>query len=158
MSLIRLRDQLAASLAWVLLLLSGAGLAQTVASSGASVPFDFWAQGQKFPAGDYLFDSKFPSSISIRAKRTKSSVGIPRVLYGDPVKKDDAKLLFARRDGTYYLTEVWCVLGKLVVTGEFEHRGENRQELKSTDALAPGSSKLGEGYPKIPNFSRLNRC
>src|SRR6267143_688826 len=47
-------------------------------------------------------------------------VGIPRILYGDPVSKDDAKLLFVRRDGKYYLTEVWCVLGKLVVTGEFQ--------------------------------------
>ncbi len=128
---------LAASLAWVLLLLSSAGLAQTVVKSGASVPFDFWAQGQKFPAGDYLFDSESPSSISIRAKGTKLSVGISRILYGDPVKKEDAKLLFAHRDGKYYLTEVWGVLGKLVVTGEFEHRGEKNSEQREVRLVYP---------------------
>jgi hypothetical protein len=131
------RPWLAASLAGVLLLLSGAGLAQTVVRSGASVPFDFWAQGQKFPAGDYLFDSELPSSISIRAKGAKLSVGIPRILYGDPVSKDDAKLLFVRRDGKYYLTEVWCVQGKLVVTGEFQHRGEKNSEQREVRLVYP---------------------
>ena len=131
------RPWLAVSLAWVLLLLSDAGLAQTVVRSGASVPFDFWAQGQKFPAGDYLFDSELPSSISIRAKGAKLSVGIPRILYGDPVSKDDAKLLFVRRDGKYYLTEVWCVQGKLVVTGEFQHRGEKNSEQREVRLVYP---------------------
>jgi hypothetical protein len=131
------RPWLATSLACVLLLFSGAGLAQTVVRSGASVPFDFWVQGQKFPAGDYLFDSEFPSSISIRAKGTKLSVGIPRILYGDPVKKEDAKLLFARRDGKYYLTEVWGMLGKLVVTGEYEHRGEKNNEQREVRLVYP---------------------
>jgi hypothetical protein len=106
------RPWLTASLACILLLLSGSGPAQTVVRSSAHVPFDFWAEGQKFPAGDYLFDSGFPGSISIRGKGSKLSVAISLVLYADPVKKENAKLLFVRRDENYYLMEVWSVLGK----------------------------------------------
>jgi len=128
---------LAVSLAWVLLSLSGSGLAQTVGRSSASVPFEFWAQGEKFPARNYLFDSGFPGSISLRSSEAKSSVGISLIQYGDPVKKDDAKLLFVRRDGKYYLTEVWCLTGKLVVTAEFEHRGEKNSEQREVRLVYP---------------------
>jgi hypothetical protein len=131
------RPWLAASLACILLLLSGSGLAQAVVRSSASVPFDFWAEGQKFPAGDYLFDSGFPGSVSIRRKGLESSVGISIILYGDPPKREDAKLLFVRRDGKYYLTEVWGVLGKLVVTAEFEHRGETNNEQRDVRLIYP---------------------
>jgi hypothetical protein len=131
------RPWLAASLACILLLLSGSGLAQTIVRSSASVPFDFWAEGQKFSAGDYQFDSGFPGSISIRRKGLKSSVGISIILYGDPAKKEDAKLLFIRRDGKYYLTEVWGVLGKLVLTAEFEHRGETNNEQRDVRLIYP---------------------
>lgn len=108
-----------AALACVLLLL-GAGPAETVVTASANVPFDFWAQGQKFPAGNYVFDSGFPGSISIRDKASKLSMAIAAVPYGDPVNEESAKLVFVRRDGKYYLTELWGVLGKRVVTAEFD--------------------------------------
>ena len=131
------RPWLAASLACILLLLSGSDSAQTVVRSSANVPFDFWAEGQKFPAGDYLFDSGFPGSISIRGKGSKLSVAISLVLYADPVKKENAKLLFVRRDEKYYLIEVWSVLGKRVVTAEFEHRGEKNNEQREVRLVYP---------------------
>jgi hypothetical protein len=58
-------------------------------------------------------------------------------LYEDPVKEEDAKLLFARRDGRYYLTEVWSVLGKRVVTGEFKHPGETNNEQREVRLVYP---------------------
>jgi len=125
-----------AALPCVLLLL-GVGLAQTVVIASANVPFDFWAQGRKFPAGDYVFDSGFPGSISIRDKASKLSIAIAAVPYGDPVKKESAKLLFVRRDGKYYLTELWGVLGKRVVTAEFEHRGEKNNEQREVQLVYP---------------------
>jgi hypothetical protein len=125
-----------AALAWVLLLL-GVGLAQTVVTASANVPFDFWAQGRKFPAGDYVFDSGFPGSISIRDKGSKLSMAVAAVPYGDPVNKESAKLLFVRRDGKYYLTELWGVLGKRVVTAEFEHRGEKNNEQREVRLVYP---------------------
>jgi hypothetical protein len=130
------KEWVVAALACVLLLL-GAGLAQTVVTASANVPFDFWAQGRKFPAGDYVFDSGFPGSISIRDKASKLSMAIAAVPYGDPVNKESAKLLFVRRDGKYYLTELWGVLGKRVVTAEFEHRGEKNNEQREVRLVYP---------------------
>jgi hypothetical protein len=80
------------------------------------------AERQQFPTEGYLFDSGFPGSISIRGKGSKLSVAISLVLYADPVKEGNAKLLFVRRDEKYYLPEVWSVLDKRVVIAEFEHR------------------------------------
>jgi hypothetical protein len=130
------KEWVVAALACVLLLF-GAGLAQTVVTASANVPFDFWAQGQKFLAGDYVFDSGFPGSISIRDKSSKLSMAIAAVPYGDPVNKESAKLLFVRRDGKYYLTELWGVLGKRVVTAEFEHRGEKNNEQREVRLVYP---------------------
>jgi len=131
------RPWLVALLACVLLLLLGSDLAQTVVRSNANVPFDFWAEGQEFPAGDYLFDSEFPGSISIHRKGSKSTSAVSLILYEDPVKKEDAKLLFILRDGKYYLVEVWGVLGKRVVTVEFEHRGEKNKEQREVRLVYP---------------------
>ena len=131
-----MKQWLAAALACVLLLL-GVGLAQTVVTASANVPFDFWAQGRKFPAGDYVIDSGFPGSISISDKASKQTMAIAAVPYGDPVNKESAKLLFVRRDGKYYLTELWGVLGKRVVTAEFEHRGEKNKEQREVRLVYP---------------------
>jgi hypothetical protein len=130
------KQRVVAVLACVLPFL-GVGLAQTVVTASANVPFDFWAQGRKFPAGDYVFDSGFPGSISIREKASKLSIAIAAVPYGDPAKKEGAKLLFVRRDGKYYLTELWGVLGKRVVTAEFEHRGEKNNEQREVQLVYP---------------------
>ena len=130
------KESVVAALVCVLLLL-GVGVAETVVTASASVPFDFWAQGQKFPAGDYVFDSGFPGSISVRDKSSKLSTAIAAVPYGDPVNKESAKLLFVRRDGKYYLTELWGVLGKRVVTAEFEHRGEKNNDQREVRLVYP---------------------
>jgi len=130
------KQWVAATLACVLLSL-GVGVAQTVVTASANVPFDFWAQGRKFPSGDYVFDSGFPGAISIRDKASKLNMAIAAVPYGDPVNKESAKLLFVGRDGKYYLTELWGVLGKRVVTAEFEHRGEKNNDQREVQLVYP---------------------
>jgi hypothetical protein len=62
------------------LLISGLGFAQTVVTVSANIPFDFWAEGKRFPAGDYLLDSGFPASISILRKGSKASVALATIL------------------------------------------------------------------------------
>jgi hypothetical protein len=49
-----------AKLACVLFLVSSVSLGQRVVTATANIPFDFWAEGQKFAAGEYIFDSGFP--------------------------------------------------------------------------------------------------
>ena len=106
-----------AKLACVLFLVSSVSLAQRVVTATAHIPFDFWAEGQKFDTG-------FPGSTSVHRKGTKTTIAVPVIAYGDPVRKEDAKIVFVLRDGKYYLTEFWCVSDRRAVTAEFHHRGQ----------------------------------
>jgi hypothetical protein len=114
----------AVKLACVLFLVSSVSLAQRVVTATANIPFDFWAEGQKFAAGEYILDSGFPGSTSVHRKGTKLTVAVPIIPYGDPVRKEDARVVFVLRDGKYYLAEFWGILDRRVVTAEFEHRGQ----------------------------------
>jgi hypothetical protein len=113
-----------AKLACVLFLISSISLAQRVVTATANIPFEFWAEGQKFAAGEYTFDTGFPGSTSVHRKGTKTTIAVPVIIYGDPVRKEDAKIVFVLRDGKYYLTEFWCMSDRQVVTAEFDHRGQ----------------------------------
>jgi hypothetical protein len=113
-----------AKLACVLFLVSTISLAQRVVTATANIPFDFWAEGQKFTAGEYTFDTGFPGSTSVHRKGTKTTIAVPVIIYGDPVRKEDAKIVFVLRDGKYYLVEFWCMSDRRVVTAEFDHRGQ----------------------------------
>ena len=55
----------AGALICMVLLLSGLGLAQKAVTARATIPFNFWAEGYEFQAGDYLFDNAVPGSASI---------------------------------------------------------------------------------------------
>ena len=108
----------------VVLLLSGLGLAQKVVTARATIPFKFWAQDHEFQAGDYLFDNAVPGSASIHREGTNSAIGVSVILYAVPSEKESPRVIFVRRDGKYFLFELWSVQGRYVVTAEFEHRGE----------------------------------
>jgi hypothetical protein len=95
-----------------------------VVTAKATIPFTFWAQDQEFQAGDYVFDNEVPSVATIHREGTNSSIGVSIILYAVPEEKETSRLIFVRRDGKYFLFEVWSVQGRYVVTAEFEHRGE----------------------------------
>ena len=126
-----------AKLACVVFLISSITLAQRVVTATASIPFDFWAEGQKFAAGEYTFDTGFPGSTSVHRKGTKTTIAVPVIIYGDPVRKEDAKIVFVLRDGKYYLAEFWCMSDRRVVTAEFAHRGQT----------SPGERQVQLVYP-----------
>jgi hypothetical protein len=50
--------------------------------------------------------------------------GEPVIIYGDPVRKEDAKIVFVLRDSKYYLAEFWCASDRRLVTAEFDHGGQ----------------------------------
>lgn len=108
----------------VFLLLSNFGFAQKRVTAKAAIPFNFWAEGHEFQAGDYVFDNEVPGSASIHREGTNSAVGVSIILYAVPEEKDGPTVIFVRRDEKYFLFELWGVQARYVVTGEFEHRGE----------------------------------
>jgi hypothetical protein len=120
----------AGALACVVLLLSGLGLAQKVTTARATIPFDFWAEGHQFQAGDYVFDNEFPGSATIHREGTNASIGVSIILYAVPEEKGNPRVIFVLRDGKYFLFELWSVQGRYVVTAEFEHRGEASEQQR----------------------------
>jgi len=114
----------AGALICIVLLLSGLGLAQKVVTVRATIPFNFWAQDHEFQAGGYVFDNGFPGSATIHREGTNSGVGMSIILYAVPSEKENLRVIFVRRDGKYFLVELWGVQDRHVVTAEFGHRGE----------------------------------
>ena len=120
----------AGALVSAVLLPSGLGLAQQVVTARATIPFEFWAEGHQFQAGDYVFDNEIPGSASIHREGTNSASGVSIILYAVPQEKEDPRVIFVRRDGKYLLFELWSVQGRYVVTAEFEHRGEASEQQR----------------------------
>ena len=120
----------AGALACVFLLLPGLGLAQRVVTASATIPFNFWAQGHEFQAGDYVFDNEVPGSAAIHRRGTDSGIGVSLILYAVPQQEENPRVIFVRRDGKYFLFELWGIQGRHVVTAEFEHRGEVSEQQR----------------------------
>jgi hypothetical protein len=106
---------------WVAAFFLGSSAAgqQRITVAKATIPFDYWIGGKKFPAGDYILDSSVPTFVTLRSKDGSVNEEVPTILYGDPVEKKDARLLFVNRNGKYYLKELRGVLGKRTVTSEY---------------------------------------
>lgn len=96
----------------------------------ATIPFNFWAEGHEFQAGDYVFDNQVPGSASIHRDGTNSAIGASIILYEMPEEKQNPRVIFVRRDKKYFLVELWGVQARLVVTAEFQHRGEVREQQR----------------------------
>jgi hypothetical protein len=129
----------------VLLSFSARVLAQKYVTAYATIPFAFDAGGKIFAAGDYIVDSSVPSFIVIRSKDGKRSTEVPTVVYGDPVKKSEARLIFVKRDGKYVLHELWGVLGRRTMTPELADDSAIEKQTKEvpltyhTDGAGPTS-------------------
>ena len=120
----------AGALICMVLLLSGLGLAQKVVTARATIPINFWAEGHEFQAGDYVFDNEVPGSASIHREGTNSAIGVSIILYAVLSEKENPRVIFARRDGKYFLIELWGVQDRHVVTAEFQHRGKVSEQQR----------------------------
>ena len=99
----------AGALGCMILLFSGLGLAQKVVTARATIPFEFWAEGHQFKAGDYVFDNEVPGSASIHREGTNSGIGVSIILYAVSEEKEEPRVIFVPRDGKYCLVELWGV-------------------------------------------------
>jgi hypothetical protein len=100
-----------------------------------TIPFDFWIGAEKFPAGEYTLDSLVPSFVAFRSKDGRINEQVPTLLYADPVTREEARLVFSRRNGRYYLSEVWGILGKRTMTadlGRARQKDDVRHEVRLT--------------------------
>ena len=120
----------AGALVCVILLFSGLSLAQQIVTARATIPFDFWAQGYEFQAGDYVFDNEVPGFATIHREGSNSSRTVSIILYAVPTETELPRLIFVPEDGKTFLVEIWGVQDRLVVTAEFEHRSKMSEERR----------------------------
>ena len=107
---------------FLLLMFSNFSVAQEVSvTPTVNVPFDFWVGGTHFPAGDYFVDKTEPSMIIIRSKDNKKIEQAGTILIGDPVNQAHARLILVEINGQIQLAEIWGLLGKRVLTSQYDH-------------------------------------
>jgi len=103
-----------------LLIVAGQGTAQKQTTAQATIPFEFWIEGNHLPAGNYRIEHIESASYilfrSTDGKVVQDAYTLP--LDENPVKESDAKLVFRIQNGRRYLYEGWGQYGKRVVTAE----------------------------------------
>ena len=138
----------------LLLSFSGGVLAQQYVMANCTIPFAFDAGGKTFPAGDYILDSSVPSFVVIRTKDGKQSTEVPTVIYGEPVKKSEAKIIFAKRDGKYVLYQLWGVLGKRTISPELGDKPVSEKDTKEVPLTYPPAGTEPNSVPPSPPKGR----
>ena len=86
----------------------------------ATIPFEFWIESSRLPAGDYRIEHVESTAYilfrSTDGKIIKDAYTLP--LDETPVKEAEAKLVFRIENGKRYLYEGWGPYGRRVVTME----------------------------------------
>ncbi len=107
-------------ISFVLLIAVVGTVAQTQKTAYASIPFEFWIGGTRFPAGEYVIEHlETMSYFYIRqtdGRRGQDVYTLP--LDYIPAKEGQCKLIFEVRDGGHYLYGGWGPLGDRVLTAK----------------------------------------
>lgn len=98
------------------------------------IPFDFWIQGTKLPAGTYEMKHVMSPTLvvftSSDSRRSTEAFMLP--VNDDPVMPSQAKLVFLVQNGQHYLYEAWGVYGRRIVTAQYgmqAPKGNSRVEV-----------------------------
>lgn len=99
-----------------------------------TIPFDFWIQDTKLPAGTYEIEHVSSPTLVVftSSDRRRSTEAFMLPVNNDPVKPSEAKLVFLVQNGEHYLYEAWGVYGRRIVTAQYgiaEPSGERRLEV-----------------------------
>ena len=108
--------------------------AQAPHSVEATIPFSFWVDGSELPAGSYQIEHIDSSTyFLLRSKDGKVVHNVYTLpLDEDPIKEQNAKLVFRIKNGKYYLYGGSGPFGGRVVTVESSRpapSGDSRAEV-----------------------------
>lgn len=116
-----------------LVLLTHADAAQSK-TAHVVIPFDFWVQDTKLPAGTYEMQHvNLPTLVMFTGfdgRRSAEAFMLP--VSDDPVTPSEAKLVFLVQNGQHYLYEAWGVYGRRIVSAQYgipAPKGESRVEV-----------------------------
>jgi hypothetical protein len=119
---------------WMLLSLAGQAVAQQESTAEATIPFEFWIEGYRLPAGDYQIERLQSTSYLLFRSLDGKIIQVAYVLPLDesPAKPGDAKLIFRIHDGRHYLYGGCGPFGHRVLTAESARpvpSGDDRAEV-----------------------------
>ena len=110
---------------------------QTNRTAHVTVPFEFWVGDTRLPAGAYELTHAISPTLIVFAgmKPGTSTEAFLLPVDEDPVKQSDAKLIFALRNGNFYLYEIRGRFGTRMMSAEYgfpEPKGNQRVEVPVT--------------------------
>jgi hypothetical protein len=110
------------------------GTAQTLMEAHATIPFEFWIEGNHLPAGNYQIEQieSVPYLLVLQPGGYIAAGAYTVAVDKDPVKDSDARLIFRIQDGKHYLYGGWGPYGKHVLKAESKQAapsGDNRVEI-----------------------------
>lgn len=94
-----------------------------------NVPFDFFVGPDKMPAGQYEIEAVSPTQGIMRSKDGKLQSTMYFIPQGDGNPIQQAKLVFAVRDGKYILSQVWGWFGKTQFSGFYPQNGDGTKDV-----------------------------
>ena len=111
--------------------------AQQAKAAHAVMPFDFWVEDEKLPAGDYVIEHiKSTSYFLFRSTDGKHlATGYTLLLADDACQTGEYKLIFRVEDGKHVLYGGWGPFGSRVQSEESTEpapSGQNRVEVPVT--------------------------
>jgi hypothetical protein len=113
--------------------LVGRATAQIQMEAHATIPFEFWIEGDRLAAGVYQIEQIESTSYLLFISTDGAVCSAYTVAIDDkPVKDGDARLIFRVQDGRHYLYGGWGPYGKHVLKAEAERTvpsGDNRVEI-----------------------------
>lgn len=114
----------------VFVLTSHPALSQTPPQKAmANIPFDFYISGVKMPAGSYAVELIAPTYALLRSQDGKSEQDLYFLQSAPPSKGLPSKLLFALRDGKYYLAGIWSAYGKSQLSSFSSRPGDQTKDV-----------------------------
>ena len=100
----------------------------------ASIPFEFWIEGNHLPAGNYQIEQieSIPYLLFLNTDGNIAAGAYTLALDNKPVKDSEARLIFRIQDDKHYLYGGWGPYGKHVLKAESKGAvpsGDNRVEV-----------------------------
>jgi hypothetical protein len=110
--------------------MGGTAFAQDASKTATvDVPFAFYVAGSKLPAAKYTLNIVAPTYVLLRSQDGKTQQDLYFLQTASPEKDHPSKVIFALRNGKYYLAEVWSYLGKAQLTSFTSRPGDENRDV-----------------------------
>lgn len=111
------------------------GMAQSQPVASANIPFEFFAEGERMPEGDYTISPMSSGILLFHNKKTGATKQVFTARFGEPVEAKDARLVFVLFKEQYRFVGLRGIDGTWRVTAHYFTdlpEGATRHEIPVT--------------------------